>query len=118
MVERQTGGVLLPDLVLLFDDPEFQGCTVRDLLRDPACFDGATLADPLEGLEYGRCKAKIIRRSDGSLWIHSFAHGRTTYELKYDAASVGEVLKATPNADLVNVFCYARPRCRYSRSRT
>ncbi len=104
MVGCQTGGVLLPDLVLPFDDPEFQGCTLRDVLSDPARFDGATLADPLEGLEYGRCKAEIMRRSDGSLWIHSFAHGRTTYELKYDAAYIETTLKDTPVAEMVHVF--------------
>ena len=46
---------------------------------------GATLADPLEGVGYGTCKAKIMRRADGTLWINSFAHGRTTYDLKLDA---------------------------------
>ena len=52
----------------------------------PASFEGETLADPLEGVEYGRCKAKIMRRADGTPWINSFAHGRTVYELKLDAA--------------------------------
>jgi hypothetical protein len=50
------------------------------VLANPDRFVGETLADPLEGIEYGRCKAKIMRRADGSLWIHSFAHGRTVYE--------------------------------------
>ena len=85
---RQCEGVLLPDIVLPFDDPEFAGCTVGDVLADPDRFDGATLADPLEGVEYGTCKAKIMRRADGTLWIHTFAHGRTIYELKLDAAAV------------------------------
>ena len=66
-VERQIEGVLLSDVVLPFDDGEFQGCTVDDVLADPERFDGATLSDPLEGEEYGRCKAKIMRRADGSL---------------------------------------------------
>ena len=47
-----------------------------------------TLADPLEGVEYGRGKAKIMRRADGTVWIHSFAHGRTDYEL-IDAPNPG-----------------------------
>ena len=64
------------------------GCTVADVLADPERFEGATLADPNEGLDYGRCKAKILRRSDGTPLIHSFAHGRTVYELKLDAAAV------------------------------
>jgi hypothetical protein len=32
-------------------------------------------ADPIEGIEYGRCKAKIMLRRNGSVWINSFAHG-------------------------------------------
>ena len=55
------------------------GCTVADVLADPERFVGATLADPNEGPDDGRCVAKILRRSDGTLFIHSFAHGRTIY---------------------------------------
>jgi hypothetical protein len=83
-IERQCEGVLLPDIELPFDDPELAGKTVADVLGNPDRFEGETLADPLEGIEYGRCKARIMRRSDGTLWIHSFAHGRTVYELKHD----------------------------------
>jgi hypothetical protein len=104
MIERQIEGVLLPDFVLPFDDEEFQGCTVGDVLRDPARFEGATLADPLEGVAYGRCKAKIMRRADGSVWIHSFAHGRTTYELKFGVAEIEAILKEKPVAELVDAF--------------
>ncbi len=88
IIERQFKGILLPDVVLPFDDEEFAGCTVADVLADPDRFEGATLADPNEGPDYGHCVAKILRRPDGTPWIHSFAHGRTVYELKYDAAAV------------------------------
>jgi hypothetical protein len=88
VAERQTSGALLPDVVLPLDTPEFDGVTVRDVLAHPERFVGATLADPLEGPDYGRCKAKIMRRKDGSCWIKSFAHGHTKYELKHDAASM------------------------------
>ena len=44
-------------IVLPFDDPELAGKTVADVLADPGSFEGETLADPLEGIEYGRCKA-------------------------------------------------------------
>ena len=63
-------------------------CTVADVLADPERFEGATLADPLEGVDYGTCKARIMRRSDGTPWINSFAHGRTVYDLKYNADAV------------------------------
>ena len=64
------------------------------MLKDPARFVGATLADPLEGPDYGRCKAMVMRRADGSSWINSFAHGRTVYELRYDARAVSALIDA------------------------
>ena len=71
-IERQCEGVLLPDVVLPFDDDEFAGCTVGDVLADPERFEGATLADPLEGVELRTLQsAKIMRRADGTPWIHS-----------------------------------------------
>jgi hypothetical protein len=78
--------------------------TVADVLADPDRFVGATLADPLEGVEYGRCKAKIMRRADGTLWIHSFAYGRTTYDLKLDAAAVRGAVENAAKEHAVDVF--------------
>jgi hypothetical protein len=88
VIEQQCKGVLLADVVLPFDDPDMTTITVAHVLDDPAHFEGMTLADPIEGVEYGHCKAKIMRRSDGTPWINSFAHGHATYELKYDARAV------------------------------
>ena len=90
--------------MLPFDASELAGCTVGDVLADPDRFVGATLADPLEGVDYGRCKAKIMRRADGTLWINSFAHGRTTYELKHDAASIEAHLRAADPAEAADRF--------------
>jgi hypothetical protein len=103
-VERQIAGTLLPTIELPFDDDVYAGCTVADVIRTPDRFDGATLADPIEGIEYGTGKAKIMRRVDGSLWINSFAHGRTTYELKLDAAAVRASIDAAVEADAASVF--------------
>jgi hypothetical protein len=72
VIEHQCEGILLPDVVLPFDDDELEGCTVGDVLADPDRFVGAVLADPNEGVEYGRGKAMILRRSDGTLFINSF----------------------------------------------
>src|SRR5262249_38997425 len=46
VIVRQCEGVLRPDIVLPFDDPELAGCTVRDVLADPEGFQDETLADP------------------------------------------------------------------------
>jgi hypothetical protein len=103
-VERQCKGILRPDVILSFDAAELAGMTVGDVLADPSCFVGATLADPLEGIEYGRCKAKIMQREDGTPWINSYAHGRTVHELKPDAAAVETALNKASAKDVAAVF--------------
>jgi hypothetical protein len=104
LIERQCDGILWPALELPFDDVEFAGSTVADVLADPARFEGATLADPLEGVGYGRCTARIMRRSDGTPWIHSFAHGRTVYDLKFDFDAAKAALTNEPEASVADVF--------------
>jgi hypothetical protein len=104
IVERQHAGVLLPDVLLEFDDSVLGSVNVAEVLAHPDKYVGESLADPLEGVEYGRCKAKLMRRADGSLWIHSFAHGRTVYELKYDAVTIEAALWSSNPADVVEKF--------------
>ena len=58
MIARQCRGILLPDVALPFDDADLAGITVADVLADPARFEGATLADPLEGIDYGRVQGE------------------------------------------------------------
>lgn len=104
IAERHAEGILLPDVSLPFDDPALAGSTVAQVLADPQRFAGETLADPLEGVGYGRCCAKILLRSDGSPWINSFAHGRTIYELRHDAASVRRAIDHATAPDAIDVF--------------
>jgi hypothetical protein len=104
VVLRQCEGILRPDVELPFDDEALAGTTVRDVLNDPARYEGETLADPLEGVPYGRCVAMIMRRADGTPWIHSFAHGRTIYELKDDAAAVRQAMEKAAKGDVVATF--------------
>ncbi len=58
--------------------------TVADVLADPAKYDRATLADPVEGVEYGRGKA-MFYGNEGTPYIHSFAHGESRYFLHSEA---------------------------------
>ena len=104
IAERQCEGILVPSVVLPFDFKDMHGCTVAEVLADPDRFVGATLADPLEGIEYGMCKAKVMRRTDGTLWIKSFAHGRTTYELKHDADAIAAIVAKAADAEAVDVI--------------
>ena len=103
-VIRQTQGILLPDVELPFDGEDFAGCTVADVLADPERFVNLTMADPVEGIAYGRCKAKVLRRSDGSMYINSFAHGRTVYELRKDARAVRAELEKESDNSLFDKF--------------
>ena len=73
--------ILEPEFEIEFDDPKLGICTVGDVLDDPDTYVGETLADPLEGVAYGRDKAKLYRCSDGRLMINSFAHGGIKYRL-------------------------------------
>jgi RecA-family ATPase len=92
--------VLLPDFVLDFTDKNLKGCTVGDVLDDPVRFEGKPLADPIEGIEYGKQTAKVLFRY-GTIppepFIHSFAHGGQEYSLLREAPPPKE---EAPKADL------------------
>ena len=103
-VEQLCNGTLLPNVELAFDADELAGATVRDVLADPDRFVGATLADPLEGVAYGVCKAKVMRDADGPLWINSFAHGRIRYTLRHDAASVEAAMHKGDPAEAADIL--------------
>jgi len=45
-----------------------------------------------------------MRNSDGSVWIHSFAHGRSTYDLKYDGAAVQAAIDKADASEAINVL--------------
>ena len=95
VIQKQCNGILLPDVALVLDDRTI--ITVADVLADPAKYEGHTLADPIEGVEYGRATAKILRRADGTAWIRSFAHGLTHYTLKHDARAVRAAITKASN---------------------
>ncbi|MHC2842830.1 hypothetical protein [Bradyrhizobium diazoefficiens] len=90
LVEARHRGVLFPDVELEFD--HLGAVTVEALLAEPDRYVGETLADPLEGSNYGRCKAKVMLGDEGDLLIHSFAHGRGLYFLRHDLSSAKKAL--------------------------
>lgn len=91
-IAHRHSGRLLPLHPLDFDNPELAGATVRDVLLTPERYVGETLSDPLEGVCYGRNKAMVFQRTDGSLWINSFAHGGGRYDLCHDAGTLREIV--------------------------
>jgi hypothetical protein len=90
IVEHQANGLLLSNHPLAFVEDKLAGKTVADVLDDPAEFEDESLADPIEGVEYGRTTAIVFIGGDGVPWIKSHAHGGMNYHLKYDKAAVEE----------------------------
>jgi Protein of unknown function (DUF3987) len=76
-------GRLPAEFVLTFDDRKLGDVTVAEVLADLPRHSGKTLADPLEGLSYGKGTAKLmpVAEGDNEALIHSFAHGRMVYVL-------------------------------------
>jgi len=67
LVKARHHGVLYSDFELEFD--QLGVVTVGAVLADPERYVDETLADPMEGIDYGRCKAKVMRDADGALFI-------------------------------------------------
>ena len=84
--------ILLSSVELEFDDVGIGVVTVGAVLAHPDKFVGETLADPLEGIDYGQCKAKVMRAANGALVIHTFAHGGGLFHLRHDARSANAAL--------------------------
>lgn len=89
IVESCLAGTLLGSFWLEFDDG-FE-CYVRDVLRDPRTFDGKTLPDPKEP-DRGKNKARVFF-NDPDVVIHSNLHGGQNFVLRYDCASLLEVVE-------------------------
>jgi hypothetical protein len=73
--------VLATEFELEFDDPKLGRRTVGAVVGKPSKYLGETLADPLEGVGYGRGKAKVLAQDNRCLMIRSFAHGGINYQL-------------------------------------
>ena len=99
-VRARHRGVLYPDVELEFDHLGI--VTVGAVIADPDRYVGETLADPMEGVDYGRCKAMVMRGDDGNLFIHSFAHGRSIYLLRYDLKSAKAAFAQAPGGGTVD----------------
>ena len=106
VVEQQIAGRLLPSVMLDFDDEDLGRCTVAEVLADPERFIGAKLADPIEGIDYGRGKAMVLRDDrNGGLRIHSFAHGLgLNYQLQLDTAAIEAAILAADKSKAAEVL--------------
>jgi hypothetical protein len=109
-LRHRHNGSLVPDHPLVFDDPAIGEVSVAEVLRNPPNFIGETLADPLEGVEYGRCKAKVMGAPESGLIIHSFAHGGALYRLKLDLPMVEAMLEKSTKERVISDFISAIDR--------
>jgi hypothetical protein len=98
-------GILSPCIELVSD--HLGTILVRDILLNRQRYLGVTLCDPYEGPNYGYDKAKIMasQHEPGRVFIHSFAHGGGTYDLKHDVHSAEAALKAAPVEGLADTLC-------------
>jgi P4 family phage/plasmid primase-like protien len=93
IVEARLDHNLMPDDILYSDDME--PILIREVIEDPDHYNGMIIRDPLEP-EYGKSKAKIFVDDDG-VCVHSFAHGKQIYRLKYDVDYVlAQLEKVSP----------------------
>jgi putative DNA primase/helicase len=66
----------------VFDFRDLGPVTGSEILADPTRYDGAVLADPFEGPEYGRSTAIFYANiADVNPIVHSYAHGGCTYRV-------------------------------------
>jgi hypothetical protein len=101
MAEQWGKSILLPGVVLEFD--ELGAIPVADILADPGRFDGETLADPIEGIGYGR-NCAIVQVRAGIPSIFSFAHGGAIYKLRHDFESVKAAILAASGGEAAHVY--------------
>lgn len=74
---------LYGDFVLVFE--QFGAVTVREVFKNPTQYDQKSLADPVEGVGYGKTTAKFFWNNGKSPFINSFAHGGQKYSVRVDA---------------------------------
>jgi hypothetical protein len=104
-VQARHRGVLGPEIMLTTD--HHGALSVGQILAEPDKYIGETLCDPMEGPAYGYGKARVMRstREPDGVFIHSFAHGGATFDLKHNFNSARRLLEAAPVAELGNVLC-------------
>ncbi len=81
---------LFGDFILEFADAKLGRIRVADLLANPLPYDNTALADPVEGVDYGKTTAKFYWNDGLRPCIHSFAHGGQKYFL-YDLPTLSRL---------------------------
>lgn len=110
VVAARHRGALLPHIMLDFDDLGL--ISVATVLADPDKYVGESLADPLEGVDYGRCKAMVLLSRDdpAAVFINSFAHGGARYRLRHDMRTAHAAIDNAEPAHVVDELCAILPQ--------
>lgn len=111
LISSSLRGTILDGDTLDFDDPAIGRVTVAEVLRDPDRYHEETLADPIEGREYGRAKAKLFANASGKIIINSFAHGAGLYRLKLSPDTIGELVQAADAKEAPFLLARLLPHC-------
>jgi hypothetical protein len=114
-IKLRREGILMPCHELEFDDPEIGVVTVADVMKAPEKYIGETLADPREGVAYGRCKGMVMGAAGdyGGMVIHSFAHGRALYQLKMDFEMVKAIVTAHGRSGVLKLYFRLREQAEF-----
>jgi hypothetical protein len=95
------GLVLPPDYLLTFDLLGVH--SVSEVLNNPSQFEGKALADPIEGVTYGKTTAKFWANecTNAKPYINSMAHGGIGYSLSSKKTNeFNSTSKAPPKVDI------------------
>ncbi len=103
-IARRHDCFLGPDVELEMDDGSV--VTVETILNNFDHYIGCTMADPLEGVDYGRCKAKIMPDPDpeGFYCIHTFGHGGAIYRMMPSIEQVKAAIRSSEKRYALTIF--------------
>ncbi|MEK8125636.1 hypothetical protein WOB59_21965 [Methylocystis sp. IM4] len=100
----------MPDAILDFRNHNLGAPAVRDVLADPARYEGRWFADPIEGASFSRSSAILRQDEGGKVYVLSFAHrAETIYRLKHDFASVSAAIRGVAKPAAVRILCKLAP---------
>lgn len=112
-LRQRHNGILTTEIELFLDDGTVT--TVGEILDNPDRYIGVTMADPLEGPDYGHSKAKVVAADgDGVLLINSFAHGGALYRCCLDYDRVASIIRDLSANTVLENFLAARWRASLS----
>jgi hypothetical protein len=105
VVERQCFGVLLPGSSSRSTTPNWPAVRSPTFWQIPTASRAPPWPIPLRESSTAFAKrASCVGRPDGHPWVHSYAHGRTVYELRFDAGAARAALEKASKEEAADTF--------------